>query len=139
MIAIDSNVLIYRIIGDEAALNPDARKIVQVAKNKFNELYGKHERLAIPLPVLTEFANYLRRKFGTADANAKIGDLIADGNFTIVEAKEEFIHMAASIAEEHDADFTDSLIFTIMYANNIKKILTYDKDFEKFPGIEIIK
>ena len=56
-----------------------------------------------------------------------------------IEAKEEFVILAMSIAEEYGTDFSDSLIYAILYANNIKKILTYDQDFGKFPGIEIIR
>ncbi len=139
MIAIDSNVLIYRITEDAEGLKPDVRANIRSAKKIFNGLYGKHERLAIPMPVLMEFANYLKKKFGTKETNLKIGDLIADENFKIIEPKEGFAYLASSIADEHAADFTDSLIFAAMYANGIKKIPTYDKDFGKFPGIEIIR
>ncbi|MEK6953515.1 MAG: type II toxin-antitoxin system VapC family toxin [Candidatus Micrarchaeota archaeon] len=139
MIALDTNALIYRALDEKDNNSPEIVSLIRQAKGKFNELYGKHEKLAIPLPVLIEFANFLKNKFGRQKAQETLDRLISDENFKIIEAKEEFIHMAASIAEEQNADFTDSLIFTIMYANNIKKILTYDKDFEKFPGIEIIR
>ncbi|MFH1751250.1 MAG: type II toxin-antitoxin system VapC family toxin [Candidatus Micrarchaeota archaeon] len=139
MIAIDTNALIYRVSEMSANLTPENRRLAKEAKTKFAQLYGKHERLAIPMPVLIEFANYLKNKFGRQKSIETLDMLIADENFKIVEAKEEFVNMAMAITDEYGTDFSDSLIYTILYANNIKKIFTYDKDFGKFPGIEIIR
>lgn len=139
MIAVDSNVLIYRLMKDDASLPVEMKKIVNQAKHIFNENYKKHDKIAIPLPVLVEFANYLRRKIGSQKAAEIIDELIADDKFLIIEAKEEYIVRSVAISEEYGTDFTDSLISTCLFANGIKKILTYDEDFKKFEDIEVIK
>ena len=88
MIAIDTNVLIYRVSEDMENMPRETKALIEKAKNKFSQVYGKHEQIAIPMPVLIEFANYLRRKIGTSKANDKIDDLIADENFKVLEDRE---------------------------------------------------
>ncbi|MFH1258119.1 MAG: type II toxin-antitoxin system VapC family toxin [Candidatus Micrarchaeota archaeon] len=139
MIAVDTNALIYRVTEENPELSAEMKKTVRQAKQRFAECYGKHERMAIPMPILTEFANYLRRKFSRQVANNTLDKLISDENFKIIEAKEEYVLRASIMAEELNADFTDSLICTCLFANGIKKILTYDEDFRKFKEMEIIR
>jgi predicted nucleic acid-binding protein len=139
MIAIDTNALIYRIFVEGEGSSSEISELTRHAKRKFAEIYAKKEKIAVPVPVLIEFANIIKRKFGRKKANEIVDSLIADTNFVFIESKEEYVGRAIAIAIELDGDFTDALISTSLFAHGVKKILTFDKDFEKYKEVEIVK
>ena len=46
--------------------------------------------------------------------------------------------LSTSLMEKHGLDFDDALILQAMHSNNIKEIVSFDKDFDKIKGIKRI-
>ncbi|MBI5225497.1 type II toxin-antitoxin system VapC family toxin [Candidatus Micrarchaeota archaeon] len=138
MVAIDTNVLIYYVLD-----LPDADKRIKNTAGKtrirLKSLIAERKRLLLPMPVIVEFANFVKKKLPRETANKIIRSLFEEQNFEIASAEKEDAEIAIFKAIENGSDFNDALICAIMDRHGEKQIFTWDDDFSKFKGIEIIR
>ncbi|MFH0972199.1 MAG: type II toxin-antitoxin system VapC family toxin [Candidatus Micrarchaeota archaeon] len=139
MIAADTNVLIYYMLDQPQGSNTSVKKIIRETKEKLTELFDKKERIALPMPVLIEFANFAKRRTSKETCNQIIDSLIADKNFELLPVSQKSAEDAMNLANRTGTDFSDALICITMQESGIKSIFTWDSDFEKFKEIEIIR
>ena len=78
-------------------------------------------------------------KFSLSKIKEYVEAIHNTSNLTILPAENEaMLVQALSLAEEHNIDFIDAYNARIMQANNISKVVTYDKHFKRLSDIEYI-
>jgi predicted nucleic-acid-binding protein len=128
MIAIDTNVLVRYLIGDDAAQAASARVLIE-------EVLSDEEPGFISLVVLCELAwamSYSYRK-SRVDIARTIGALTEVRQFQL-EAPEIVIRALAA----GNTDVADAVIHEVGKANRCAKTVTFDKRFARQSGVELL-
>jgi len=89
--------------------------------------------------ILDEVVTYLRKKVGY-DISIKVLNLLLNQNyFTLLKVTEENLKAAYFFFKRYDGlSFTDACILSTMISNNIKKIISFDSNFDIIKNIERI-
>lgn len=100
------------------------------------EIYNKDMKLIIPVFVLQEFITFLENKDGKQIAYRE-GVKILNSEASIVLAQKEDILPTLEIIKKYDGlSFCDAVNIRIMTELKIKKILSFDSDFDQIHNIE---
>ncbi len=129
MIAIDTNVLVRYVVGDDHSQSAIAASFIET------ELTPERPGF-ISLVAVVEFSWVLRRLYGaSADTIATIlGTLLASPRI-VVESPDA---VERAIASPHD-DLADALIHEVGRAAGCEKTVTFDRRFARSLGVELLK
>ena len=133
---IDTNILIYAYDSDEGAKNSIASKLLEkIMMNKMN--------IALSTQNLSEFfvnvTKKIERPLSVDLAKKNIADWASLSNIKILEINASNVLDAINISADFNIGYWDSLIASVMHANNINIIITEnEKDFKKIPWIKVI-
>jgi len=130
MIGLDSNIIVY-------ALNSDLPEY-RYCKSLFEKVAKGEEIIAVPSIVFMESYHALvyAFKFDSAEVKKKLIAIIDSENIVIFEISTSTILYAFEIAGQYKIGGRDSLISASLLENNIKKIYSHDKDFDKIKEID---
>lgn len=105
----------------------------------FKEISAEGEALVLSQSVLGELATFINRKEGPKTASEKTMRIINSKSWAIITAKETELRQAlASLEKFGFSSYTDALNLAIMHSRGIRKIASFDSEFDKVPGIERI-
>lgn len=129
MIALDTNVLVRYLVGDDAAQAEAAQRVVE-------DVLTPSEPGFVSLVVLVELNWVLGRIYGCPrDQIASIVvELLASPTILVEQAAA----VAAAIAHPHD-DLPDSLLHEIGKVHGCARTITFDRRFARLPGVELAK
>lgn len=133
---IDTNILVYAYDSNEGAKNSVASKLLEkVIMNKMN--------IALSTQNLSEFfvnvTKKIERPLPIDLAKKNISDWASLSNIRILEINASNVLDAINISVDFSIGYWDSLIASVMHANNIDVIITEnEKDFKKIPWIKVI-
>ena len=103
-------------------------------------LNENHESLMITEAVLSEVVTYIARKRGPEEAAKFARAIIASVEIEILISSKEDASMALDLLQKYELNsYSDSLSMAIMESRNIKKIASFDSDFDRNPNIKRIK
>ena len=130
---VDSNVLIYLVDHSDATKHAAARRLLE-------EIIRHPQNYVVATQNLREFASVALKKMGLDYAELleacdtftrSFGRILSD---TVQDAVEAF-----ALAKRTNSSYWDALLASTMTRNDVHTILTEDeKDFKKFPGLEVI-
>jgi predicted nucleic-acid-binding protein len=128
VIALDTNVLVRYLVGDDVRQAGIARHIIE-------EALTFSEPGFVGLVVLVELSWVLNRVYGCpADQIASIfAELLTSPTIVI----EQSSAVAAAITQPHD-DFADCLLHEIGKAHGCARTITFDRKFARVPGVELV-
>ena len=129
MIALDTNVLVRYLVGDDA-------KQAAVAKDIVEDALTPSAPGFVSVVVLVELGWVLTRVYGCpTDRVASIfAELIASPTLVVEQATA----VAAAIALPHD-DLADNLLHEIGKARGCSRTVTFDRKFSRLPGVELAR
>jgi predicted nucleic acid-binding protein len=138
-IMIDSNVLIYFLMGKEI----DEIKQLFLNKNKYKFVITTRiiDEVVFKLMVINSGKKLKQLKKDKELLKKQIfifeviKDFLKDFEFKVYEIKEKHYWKMENIIKEFGLLGNDALTITIMKENNLKYIATVDKDFKKIPFI----
>jgi len=126
LIAIDTNVLVRYIVGDDARQSALATRFIE------DELTPERPGLVTTI-ALIELSWVLRRRYG-ASAQAVAGvvrALLAARQLAVENA--EVVEQALALPHE---DLADTLVHEFGRAAGCEKTVTFDRTFARLPGVE---
>lgn len=120
MIAVDTNILLRLVLGDNHKQQAYALAFIEKALDQKNDIY-------INAVVLAEFGWSLKRILGAtrAEISVAIAHFISCPPFRLFD--EETVQNALLLFENSNADFGDCLISAINAALNIDATYSFDK------------
>lgn len=127
MIALDTNVLVRYLVGDDAGQAETARRIVE-------EALTPAEPGFVSLIVLVELNWVLGRIYRCPHEQVVsiFSELLASPTILVEQAAA----VAAAIAHPHD-DLADSLLHEVGKANGCAQTVTFDRRFARLPGVAL--
>lgn len=97
-----------------------------------------HERLVLSEHALSEVFTIISRHYGRSLAFTSCGSLLTEPRVEVMQADYEDWKEAIKIGLNYDVSFTDAITVVLMRSNNVKKIVSFDSDFNKFKGIQVV-
>lgn len=127
MIALDTNVLVRYLVGDDANQAAVARRVIE-------ETLTPSEPGFVSLIVLVELSWVLDRVYGCRVNQVALifAELIASPTILVEQAAA----VAVAIAQPHD-DLADNLLHEIGKTHGCARTVTFDRRFARLPGVEL--
>ncbi|MBI2039663.1 PIN domain-containing protein [Candidatus Microgenomates bacterium] len=128
MIFIDSNVIIRFVLNDNPKLSAKSYQILKQIEN------GAKVYLA-PI-ILAEIVYVLLKvyKLGKTEIKNKVLPVVMMENINM--EKKDILPRAFEFFVSKNVDFEDAYLAALMEKKQIKKLYSFDEDFDKFPQIE---
>lgn len=132
MIALDTNVLVRLLLGDDAAQAQRARKLFDASASKDGSLF-------VSDAVLAELGWVLRSRY-SLEAEAIAGALRALlGNATIGWQSPSAVAAALQTFEAHpNVDFSDCLVVALAQAHDCDAVATFDRGMQGMSGVRLM-
>jgi uncharacterized protein len=134
----DANVLLYA--SDEASsYHPRARAFIEQVTSRDELVYLFWPTVMAYLRIATHPAIF-ERPLAPADAVANVEQLLVLGHVQTAGEQDRFWTSYRRIADEADARgnlVPDAHLVALMLENGVRTIWTHDRDYRRFPGIEI--
>lgn len=129
MICLDANVILRFILDNDPNLSPKAKIIIEKIQLGKTQIY-------LCLLALSEVIFALERSYRLPKKEiAKTLSILLNYSNIKVE-NQKLIEGAFVYYVDKNISFTDAYYLTLMRKKNIKKIYSFDKDFDKFPQIK---
>ena len=134
---IDTNIFIYAYLKPKRKLQPHETTIKESAKNIVLRV-DKGENVVTTTVHFSELCNILEENLPFEEALTIEEEILLRDNITIHEVSIEDYLKALPLAKEKKIGINDTLAYIIMKEKRIKKIYSFDKDFDKFQDIQRI-
>ena len=131
MIAVDTNVLVRLLVGDDAAQAEKARRLFDGAATAF-------KRCWIADTVLVELVWTLLRAYdrGRSDVVLTLRSLSRHG--TVLLESPEAVAQAIDAYEAGPADFADCLLCAKAALAGCKQVATFDRGMKGLPAVKVL-
>jgi len=134
---IDANIFVYAYLKPKRKLQPHELTIKESAKNIVSRV-DKGENVVTTIIHFSELCNILEESLPLEEALTIEEEILLRDNITIYEVTVEDYLKAVPLAKEKKIGINDALAYIIMKEKRIKKIYSFDKDFDKFQDIQRI-
>lgn len=105
----------------------------------FKEMRATGETLVLTESILGEVATFLKRKEDAKNASEKALQILHSPSWLVIAAKESEIREALVILGQYGfSSYADALSISVMKSRGIKKIVSFDSEFDRVPGIKRI-
>lgn len=109
------------------------------AREVYGEIRASGEALFFSESVFGETVSYARRHDGAEAAYLKGKELLEMQGFTMIfQSRIEVEHALQIMHKFAFASYTDALTVSMMQSRGIRKIASFDSEFDKVPGVERI-
>ncbi|MGQ4891225.1 MAG: type II toxin-antitoxin system VapC family toxin [Candidatus Njordarchaeia archaeon] len=132
---LDANIFIYAFYKPKRKLNPKEEKMKKQAKNIIQKILNGEEAVTSVIHI-SEITNILKHALSIQELNKILLTLLTLPTLKIVDVTKELYIKATLLADEIGMEPNDALAITIMRDIGIKKIYTFDKDFDRVKNIE---
>lgn len=131
MIAVDTNILVRLLAGDDAAQSARAQKL-------FDQLGEADQSAWVSDTVLVELVWTLARAYGRSreELSLAIRALADHGSVTLESGPA--VKQALPLFEQGSADFSDCLLATKAALAGCERLVTFDKGMKKLPQVHLI-
>ena len=134
---IDSSVFLYAFLKTKTPLPPDIAEVKERAKAVINRV-NLGEEVATSTAHISEIANIIEAKSGI-DVAIKVVETILSKQNIVVYSVDQYDYLESiDIARAHNIGLNDALALVYMKRLGITEIYSFDKDFDKIPGIKRI-
>ena len=129
MIFLDANIILRFILDDDPTLSPKAKSI-------FESISRSKSKIFISQMAAFEVTFTLERtyKLPKSDVRQEFLKIIKVEN--IILDKREILEKALFFYEDKNISFADAYQAALMFKKKVKKIYSFDRDFDRFPQIK---
>lgn len=85
-----------------------------------------------------EVFTFLNARHGAEIAKTACNAILNDPSITITQASEEDWKTAVTLASKYGTSFADAITVTLMGHDGVKRLVSFDSDFDRFPKTERI-
>lgn len=137
MIYIDANIFIYAYFKPKKGkdLSDKLKWCKEEAKKIVQKINDEESTYCISLIQISEVVNLLKNVMSWKDLQAFIMGLISNKSIEIVEITKMLYINAVNKITEYNMDSNDISAYLLMKEKKIKKIYTFDRDYENLPDI----
>ncbi|MBI3587870.1 type II toxin-antitoxin system VapC family toxin [Candidatus Micrarchaeota archaeon] len=135
-IGVDTSALYY-YVSDPSRFTPEERRIAEKTASKLDKAYAE-ATVAIPTTVIVELANILHRRYNRAVCAKVISKLYEEEKNRVVAEPADIFQDALILCDRLGVKYTDCVIYLTLIRAGINRIVTADRDFEKFSDITIV-
>lgn len=135
---VDANVFLHAFLESTGKLTGSERTIKQSSKDIIRRI-EKGERVVTSVIHLSEISNILESRSSNKIAREIIESILFNENVQITEVNKELYNISLEMAKIHDIGINDCVALTVMQANGIKEIYSFDADFDKIEGIKRVE
>lgn len=137
MIYLDANIFIYAYFKPKEgkALSRKIKWCKEEAKKIVQEINEEKTNYCISLVQLSEIVNLLKNAMSWEDLQTFIMGIISNKSIEIIEITKMMYINAINKITEYSMDSNDISAYLLMKEKKIKKIYTFDRQFEKLPEI----
>ena len=128
MIAVDTNVLVRLLVGDDASQHARAARL-------FDEHADEAGALWVSQVVLVELAWVLARTYGRPREEIARAVRALSANSTVALEGAEAVEQAVGLYERGRADFADCLLCARAHAAGCSRVVTFDRAMRGLPGV----
>lgn len=97
------------------------------------------QRMYVSEHALGEVFTVIAMRYGAHAAYGPCAALLHDPLITVVQASELDWKPALNLALKHEVSFTDALTIMLMRHDGEQRILSFDAEFDGFPGVKRIR
>ena len=115
-------------------LTPDELQLKTNAKNILTRI-EEGEQVMTTTSHITEVANILEARTSLEQASSTIISIVNTPSITILPVTETHVKTAAATSHRNMIGYNDCLAYVAMNENSLHEIYTFDKDYDRFPGI----
>ena len=137
VVYVDANVFVYAFLKPKRNLQPH-EVIIKEAAKKIVSRINEGEKVATSVVHFSEVCNILDDHMPLEEAVAVEKGLLFRENILVCEVTEDNYLNAISIAEDQRVGVNDALAYVLMKKAAIRKIYSFDKDFDLFNDIKRI-
>lgn len=131
---VDASVFVYAYLKPRRRLQPHEASIKEAAKKIISRI-NEDEEVATSVVHFSEVCNILEDCLPLKEAlNIERGVLLRD-NILIYKVSREDYLKAFSVAEDQQVGANDALAYVAMKEARLRKIYSFDKDFDVFKDI----
>lgn len=131
MIAVDTNVLVRLLVGDDPAQAAKARAL-------FDQAAASDQLIWVSDTVLVEMVWTLSRVYGRTRADIVAALLALASHGTVVLESPEAVEAAIQLYERGPADFADGLLCTKAALAGCKQVATFDRGMKGLKSVKVL-
>lgn len=132
---LDSTIFLYAFIKPLKEPPPKLREDKKKAQDIVRRIQDG-EKAATTTVHISEIANILEARIPLHDARTIILSILNNENIKIFNIKDKEYIYAVEAAETYNIGINDALAFNLLQKNGIKEVYSFDKHFDKLPGIQ---
>lgn len=131
---IDSSAFLYAFLTARKELSHEVEEMKAHAQAIIRRIQDG-ENVTTSTVHISETANILERRFPLSRARYVASQIIQSQNIEILPVDRLHYEAALAASERHDLGLNDALAYTLIKEKRIDAIYSFDKDFDKLPGI----
>ncbi len=131
---IDSSAFLYAFLTAQKELSHEVEEMKAHAQAIIRRIQ-EGENVTTSTVHISETANILERRFPLSRARYVASQIIQSPNIEILPVDRLHYEAALAASERHDLGLNDALAYTLIKEKRIDAIYSFDKDFDKLPGI----
>lgn len=131
---IDSSAFLYAFLTARKELSHEVEEMKAHAQAIIRRIQ-EGENVTTSTVHISETANILERRFPLSRARYVASQIIQSQNIEILPVDRLHYEAALAASERHDLGLNDALAYTLIKEKRIDAIYSFDKDFDKLPGI----
>lgn len=131
MIAVDTNVIVRLLVGDDRAQFTKARRL-------FEERSGQDGAIWVAQTVLVEMAWVLMRTYGRSRADVAGALRALASNATVALEEAASVADALALFEAGSADLADCLLAARAARQEVEFLATFDRGMRSLPGVKLL-
>lgn len=129
---LDANIFIYAFVSPKRSIDSQTAE----AKKKSARILESQKEFCTSVVHLSEVANVIESLSNQEHATRVVSALLSTPSIKVLAISKENYTAATEIAGQAKTGVNDALAFVLMRANGVKEIHSFDKAFDKFPGIK---
>jgi len=134
---VDASVFVYAFLKPKRRLQPQETNIKDAAKKIVSRI-NEGEEVAMSVVHFSEVCNVLEDYLSFEEAYEIERGLLFRDNMVIHEVSAEDYIEALLVAEDQKVGANDALAYVLMKQTGLRKIYSFDKDFDAFKDVKRI-
>ena len=132
---LDSTIFLYAFIKPLKEPPPKLREDKKKAQDIVRRIQ-EGEKVATTVVHISEIANILEARTPPSNARSIIMSILNNENIKVFNVKDREYVNAVEAAEIYNIGINNALAYNLLQKNGITEVYSFDKHFDKLPGIQ---
>lgn len=132
---IDASTFLYAFLKPEGSLPPDVAEMKEGAQGILRRV-NEGEPVMMSVIHVSEVADILEAWSRLSECRLIVSDIVAKRSVEVVDVSKSLYISSIHAAGVHDVGVNEALAFSIMQEKGIDEIYSFDKHFDKLPGVK---